>query len=144
LGNRANGQTLSQPTFPWAKTGQNWAEVGQSEDGKVLPSYSVNSEIVQSCPQLPTNLPAETCSESVVAHLPTFQKYRGISVGDRVRYVGRGENGLFTLKGIWREPLTIVAIKDDHLRCVGDERAEVSSPKWVTTQNIPIKDLRKV
>lgn len=57
-------------------------------------------------------------------------------VGDRVRYVGRGENGIFTLKGIRSDILTVVAVKND--------RAEVSNPKWVTTQNIPLKDLQKV
>jgi len=72
------------------------------------------------------------CIKNTYTSRPTSQSF---AVGDRVRYVGQGENGLFTLKGIWRETLTIVAIKDD--------RAEVSSPKWVTTQLILLKDLHK-
>jgi hypothetical protein len=59
-----------------------------------------------------------------------------ISVGDRVRYRGKGENGLFTLKGLKTDELTVVA--------VSAVLVEVSNPRWLTTQNIPIKDLAKV
>ena len=59
-----------------------------------------------------------------------------INVGDRVRYRGKGENGLFTLKGLKTDELTIVAINDDFV--------EVSNPRWLTTQNIPVKDLEKI
>jgi hypothetical protein len=59
-----------------------------------------------------------------------------ISVGDRVHYRGKGENGLFTLKGLKTDELTVVAIAGDMV--------EVSSPRWLTTQNIPAKDLEKI
>ena len=59
-----------------------------------------------------------------------------ISVGDRVHYRGKGENGLFTLKGLKTDELTVVAIKDDMV--------DVSSPRWLTYQNIPAKDLEKI
>jgi len=59
-----------------------------------------------------------------------------ISVGDRVRYRGRGENGLFTLKGLKTYELTVVAINNDMV--------ELSNPRWLTTQNIPAKDLEKI
>jgi len=59
-----------------------------------------------------------------------------ISVGDRVRYRGKGENGLFTLKGLKTDVLTVIAITDDMV--------EVSNPRWLTTQNIPAKDLEKI
>jgi hypothetical protein len=66
----------------------------------------------------------------------TKKPHIDIYVGDKVRYVGRGEWGLFTVKGIWRNELTVEAIQDD--------RAVVSCPQWVTKQTIPLKDLRKV
>jgi hypothetical protein len=53
-----------------------------------------------------------------------------------VRYRGKGENGLFTLKGLKMDELTVVAINDDMV--------EVSDPRWLTTQNIPAKDLEKI
>jgi len=59
-----------------------------------------------------------------------------ISVGDRVRYRGKGENGLFTIKGLKTDELTVVAISDGMV--------EVSNPRWVTTQNIPAQDLEKI
>jgi len=59
-----------------------------------------------------------------------------ISVGDRVRYRGKGENGLFTLKGLKTDELAVVAINDDMV--------EVSNARWLTTQNIPAKDLEKI
>jgi hypothetical protein len=59
-----------------------------------------------------------------------------INVGDRVRYRGKGENGLFTLKGLKTDELTVVEINDDMVK--------VSNPRWLTTQNIPAKDLEKI
>jgi len=59
-----------------------------------------------------------------------------ISVGDRVRYRGKGENGLFTIKGLKTDELTVIAISNDMV--------EVSNPRWVTTQNIPAQDLEKI
>ena len=59
-----------------------------------------------------------------------------ISVGDRVGYRGKGENGLFTLKGLKTDVLTVVAISGDMV--------EVSSPCWLTSQNIPAKDLERI
>jgi hypothetical protein len=59
-----------------------------------------------------------------------------INIGDRVRYRGKGENGLFTLKGLKTDELTVVAISDDMV--------EVSNPRWLTTQNIPRSDLEKI
>lgn len=56
-----------------------------------------------------------------------------IIVGDRVRYRGRGERGLFTLKGIWSDVLTVVAVKESVV--------EVSSPMWLSTQSLPIADV---
>jgi hypothetical protein len=59
-----------------------------------------------------------------------------ISVGDKVRYRGKGENGLFTLKGLKTDELTVVAISGGMV--------EVSSSRWLTTQNIPAQDLEKI
>ena len=59
-----------------------------------------------------------------------------MSVEDRVRYRGKGDNGLFTLKGLKTDELTVVAISDDMV--------EVSNSRWLTTQNIPAKDLEKI
>lgn len=59
-----------------------------------------------------------------------------ISVGDRVRYRGQGENGLFTLEGLKSDVLTVVAISG--------EMVEVSSRRWLTSQNIPRSDLEKI
>jgi hypothetical protein len=59
-----------------------------------------------------------------------------ISVGDRVRYRGKGENGLFTLKGLKSDVLTVVAVSEDMI--------EVANPRWLTTQNIPMADLERV
>jgi hypothetical protein len=53
-----------------------------------------------------------------------------------VRYRGKGENGLFTLKGLKTDEITVVAISIDFV--------EVSNPRWLTTQNIPRCDLEKI
>jgi len=59
-----------------------------------------------------------------------------IRAGDKVRYRGRGENGLFTLKGLKSLVLTVLAVLDDMV--------QVSCPEWLTSQNIPAKDLEIV
>ncbi|MDX1976876.1 MAG: hypothetical protein SFT94_04315 [Pseudanabaenaceae cyanobacterium bins.68] len=59
-----------------------------------------------------------------------------ISVGDKVRYRGKGENGLFTLKGLKSDVLMVVAISTDMI--------EVANPRWLTTQNIPVADLERI
>jgi len=59
-----------------------------------------------------------------------------IRAGDRVRYRGRGENGLFTLKGLKSLVLTVLAVLDDMV--------QVSCSEWLTSQNIPAKDLEIV
>lgn len=52
-----------------------------------------------------------------------------------MRYRGKGENGLFTLKGLKSDVLMVVAISGDMV--------EVSCPRWLTSQNIPRCDLEK-
>ncbi len=64
-----------------------------------------------------------------------------IKVGDKVLYVGRGENGLFTIKGLGKEILTVLAV--DHDLGV----ARVTSPNWnfmPNYQTIDLKHLKRI
>jgi len=60
-----------------------------------------------------------------------------LQAGDRVRYTGKGESGLFTLKskGLWTDILKILAINGEY--------ATVKLPKVISEQTIPLKDLRR-
>ncbi len=64
-----------------------------------------------------------------------------IEVGDKVPYVGHGENGLFTIKGLGKEILTVLAV--DHDLGV----ARVTSPNWnfmPNYQTIDLKHLKRI
>jgi hypothetical protein len=132
LQNRSTGQTPFQSDFGGQKTGQFWSTLVKNF---TLPKER-DGKIDHLLTDFDHKIDHATRSQTTVDQLTRFSTNISISVGDKVRYVGRGEWGLFTVKGIWRNELTVEAIQDD--------RAVVSCPQWVTKQTIPLKDLRKL